>query len=84
MSYDKILALSNVILKDVKTNVTSDEYLKIMASLFSDRESYVKNIISAQIPALTYSEGKNINGVYYYTTDLTKAKKDFIDYIFNK
>ncbi|MNW17502.1 hypothetical protein D3C71_2167150 [compost metagenome] len=55
-----------------------------MASLFSDRESYVKNIISAQIPALTYSEGKNINGVYYYTTDLTKAKKDFIDYIFNK
>jgi len=41
-----------------------------------------KNMISAQVPAAEYSSGKFINGVYYFTTDYVKAKRDFVKYIY--
>lgn len=84
LPYDKILSISNTLLKDVKTNATSEEFMKLFAGLYPAKDVYSKNIILAQIPSVDYSLGKMINGVYYFTTDFNKAKQDFIEYIYNK
>lgn len=84
LSYNEILSLSDGFLKDVKTNITSDEYIKLIYTLFASKDQYAKNIISTQVPSTDYSQGKTINGTYYFVTDMTKAKQDFITYMYNK
>lgn len=84
MSYDKVLKLSDTVLKDIRTNITSDQILALLAKLYSDKDSYVKNVISAQVPSTTYSKGQYISGIYYFVADMTKAKQDFVDYMYNK
>ena len=84
MSKTKILSLADEILKLVKTNITSDEYMWLFTSLFPDMGSYVSNIISAQVPSTKYSSGQYISGVYYFVTDYDKAKSDFVEYLYKK
>lgn len=84
MSKEKILGLIDPILDKVKTNITSEEYMGIFANTFVDIKSYANNMISVQIPSTEYSKGEMISGVYYFVTDLNKAKKAFQEYIFNK
>lgn len=84
MSYNDLLALVDTILKDVKTNITSDEYIGLVAKLFKDKDAYTNNVISAQVPSTDYSSGETIGGIYYFVTDMSKAKKDFVEYIYNK
>ena len=84
MSYNKVLSLSDSILKDVKTNITSDEYISLLTSIFKDRNEYLKNITSTQIPSTDYAKSEMIGGIYYFVADMNKAKTDFVDYMFNK
>lgn len=84
MSKDKLLSLVDAVLKDVKTNITSDEYLGMFTNLFTDITTYANNVISAQIPSTDYSNGQMISGVYYFVSDMVKAKADFVEYIYNK
>lgn len=84
MPYDKVLSLSDSILKDVKTNITSDEYIALLASVFKDKDEYLKNVISAQVPSTDYAKGQMIGGIYYFVPDMDKSKADFVEYMYNK
>ncbi len=82
LGINDIMGVSDSILSEVKTNINVTEYMGIMSKIISEKNTYLKNIVSAQIPAVDYSEGKMINSVYYFTTDYVKAKADFIKYIY--
>ncbi len=79
-----ILGASDSILKEVKTNINVTSYIGTLTDIIGDKSTYLGNMVSAQVPAADYSVSKTINGVYYYTTDYTKAKADFIKYIYGK
>lgn len=84
MSYDKLLSMSDQVLKNIETNITSEEYMMLFTNLFKDKDKYSANVISTQIPSVKYSYDKTIDGIYYFATDYIKAKADFADYLFNK
>lgn len=74
---NEILSLSDDFLKEIKTNVNINEYLGVLASMASNVGEYTGNIISKQIPSTEYSSDRMIKGVYYFVSDLEKAKQDF-------
>ena len=80
----EISRFCDIFLPQVKTNMNVTSYLDDVAVALTQKDSYLKNIFSVQIPSLNYSKGQMINGVYYFTTDINKAKGDFIEYIYNK
>lgn len=80
----EISRFCDIFLPQVKTNMDVMGYLDDVAVALTQKDSYLKNIYSVQIPSLDYSKGQMINGVYYFTTDLNKAKSEFIEYIYNK
>jgi len=82
LSNDGILDISDSILSEVKTNINVTEYMGILTSIVSEKNIYLKNMTSNQVPGAEYSVGKMINGVYYFTTDYIKAKSDFVKYIY--
>lgn len=84
MDTTKVLSLANEFLKQVKTNLNMSDYIGIGTDITSNKEKYLSNIVSEQVPSLEYSEGKYINGIYYFTTDLEKAKRDFYKYLYEE
>lgn len=79
-----IMGISDSLLKEVKTNIKVAEYFGTLSKLAVDKDKYLNNMVSSQIPAAQYSAGKTINKIYYFTTDLTKAKEDFIKKIYGE
>lgn len=79
-----LIKASDSILKEVKTNVNITDYIGSLLSTISNKDTYIANMVSAQVPAADYSNGKIINGTYYFTTNYDKAKADFIKYIYGK
>ncbi|MDO4282238.1 MAG: LCP family protein [Clostridia bacterium] len=84
MDTTTILSLTSDFLKQVKTNVDISEYISLGTTIIGDKNEYLQNIISIQVPSTDYSEGKYIDGIYYFTTDLERAKKDFYTYLYEK
>jgi LCP family protein required for cell wall assembly len=80
----EILNVSDTVLEEVKTNINIAGYIGSLLNVVSNKNEYLKNMVSAQIPAAEYSEGKTIRGVYYFTTDYIDAKNDFIKNIYGK
>ena len=83
MDETKILSVIQDFLKEVKTNIDVTSYLGLMTSIISDKNTYLKNIISVQIPTEDYGEGKMIDGVYYFVGDLNKCKEEFVKYLYD-
>ena len=64
-------------------NATS--YMGLLSDILLNKNTYLKNIISTQIPKESYAESKWIDGIYYYVpTDEQKMKEDMWDYIYLK
>ncbi|MEG1204725.1 MAG: LCP family protein [Clostridia bacterium] len=80
----KILSISDEFFTQIRTNLSIVDYMQCLTSVMFNKDTYMKNIVSVQIPSNDYSEGKMIRGVYYYATDINKAKKEFIKYIYEK
>lgn len=80
----EIATLSDSILKEVKTNINVAEYLGIVPSVVFNKNEYIKNIESVQIPSTDYAKGQMIKGIYYFVPDVDKTKSDFIKYLYNK
>lgn len=80
----EILNISDVVLDEVKTNINITGYIGSLLNVVSNKNQYLSNMVSAQIPSAEYSEGKTIKGVYYFTTDYTDAKNDFIKKIYGE
>jgi LCP family protein required for cell wall assembly len=84
MEKTKILSLVDSFLSEVKTNINVTSYMGVLTSVIANKDSYVSNIVSTQIPSTDYGKGQTIGGVYYFVGDLAKSKSDFIEYIYKK
>lgn len=83
-SFGEIVELVDIFLKQVRTNINVTDYLGMGASVFTNMNDYMSNIISAQVPSTDYGKGDYIDGIYYFVADLNICKKDMYDYIYNK
>lgn len=83
MDETKILSLVDVFLKEVKTNVNVTSYLGLLTSVISNKDEYLNNIISAQIPSEGYASGQMIDGIYYFVADLSRCKQEFVKYLYD-
>ena len=79
---DEILALSDSLLVNVTTNMDINKYKSLFKEVAGDRQSYLKNISSVQIPAEEYGYPYWLDGIYYYNFDMSRAKADFIYYYY--
>lgn len=79
---DEILALSDSLLVNVTTNMDINKYKSLFKEVAGDRQSYLKNISSVQIPAEEYGYPYWLDGIYYYNFDMNRAKADFIYYYY--
>ena len=84
MGSKKIFSLIDTFLSQVKTNINVASYTGTITDVIANMGEYTKNVISTQIPATGYSAGQTIDGVYYYVTDLQKAKEEFVTYLYEK
>lgn len=76
LGIEDILTLSEDFLKEVRTNININEYIPALISIILEKDYYIENVISKQIPDISYSKSKMINGIYYFTTDYTLAKQE--------
>ncbi len=76
-------AIDNI-LPEVKTNINVASYTGTLTKVMGDKDAYLKNMVSSQVPSAEYSGGKTINSIYYYVTDMVKAKQDFIKKIYGE
>lgn len=79
---DEILALSDSLLVNITTNMDMNKYKALFKEVAGDRQSYLKNISSVQIPAEEYGYPYWLDGIYYYNFDMNRAKADFIYYYY--
>lgn len=84
MDFAKMLDVANGMTYDVKTNINVPSYIPLATEMFADKDKYLRNILSVQVPDNSYSSGQMIGGVYYFTTDYEKAKQDFLKYIYEQ
>ena len=85
MNSSTIMSLvSNSFLKEVKTNVNFTNYVGLLTSVVANKNSYLKNIISVQIPSTDYGYDKYVDGIYYFGFDIEMAKQDMYKYIYEK
>lgn len=80
----EILKLSDELLPLVKTNINITNYIGILTDVLKDREHYLSNINSSQVPADDYAESQIIRGVYYYIADMEKATTQLYDVLYGK
>lgn len=76
--------VSDSILSEVKTNVDITKYMSLAINAMTNKDKYLDNIVLTQVPAASYSKDKTIDGIYYFSTDYTKAKADFVKYIYGE
>ncbi len=82
MGIESILSLSDNFLKEVKTNINVNEYIPLFISVLINKNEYMGNIKSKQIPEVKYSKDKMIKGVYYFVPDMSLAKQDFYETLY--
>lgn len=84
LDIDKILDLSDTFLKEVRTNINITKYIGLLTSVVSNKNEYLNNITSVQIPSTEYASGQMIDGIYYFVSDLEKAKSEMYKYIYEQ
>ena len=84
LDINKILSLSDDFLKEVKTNINITDYIGLLTSVVSNKNEYLNNITSVQIPSTEYASGQMIDSIYYFVSDLEKAKSEMYKYIYEQ
>lgn len=85
MNKSTLLSLvSDSFLSQVKTNVNVTSYIGLLTDVLKNKESYLGNIISTQVPSTDYGYDKYVDGVYHFGFDLELAKEELYEYIYEK
>ena len=82
LEINQILALSDEFLKEVKTNINVTSYIGLLTSIISNKNEYLSNITSTQVPSSEYAKGQMIDGIYYFVSDMEKAKNDLYNILY--
>lgn len=78
----EISRIVDLILEQVTTNINVAKYTAMLPEFIANRDMYLNNITSVMLPGLDYSNEILENGAYLYVTDMDKAKRDFIKYMY--
>lgn len=78
----EISKIIDMILAQVTTNVNVAKYTTKLPEFIANKDTYLNNVTSVMVPAVEYSKEIMENGAYIYVTDVEKAKKDFIKYMY--
>ena len=78
----EISRIIDLILEQVTTNINVGKYMGMLPELVANKDAYLNNLTSVMIPKNEYSEEILENGTFLYVTNLEKAKKDFIHYMY--
>ena len=78
----EISRIMDLILEQVTTNINVGKYIGMLPEFVANKDAYLNNLTSVMIPKNEYSEEILENGTFLYVTDLEKAKKDFIHYMY--
>jgi LCP family protein required for cell wall assembly len=76
--------ITNDFFKEVKTNVDMTKYTYLFADIILNKNKYLENITSVQVPSTEYGYDKYIYGTYYYCFDDDTAKADLYNQIYGK
>ena len=64
MDAGKISNLIDTFFREITTNINISDYLGIIGEIVLNKDIYLKNVISAQVPNKEYAEGQYIQGIY--------------------
>lgn len=85
MSIGEISDMLDVFLKEVTTNINVSDYIGTITEVLMNKDTYLNNIISVQVPSKDYATGQYIKGIYYFVpSDTERMKQDMIDYLYRK
>lgn len=85
MSIGEISDMLDVFLKEVTTNINVSDYIGTITEVLMNKDTYLNNIISVQVPSKDYATGQYIKGIYYFVpSDTERMKQDMIDYLYKK
>lgn len=79
MKKTNYIRLINELLPNVKTSMSSTDLISLATDMLSTGTTTLDQI---KFPLDNNSDGKTINGVYYYVTNLESTKKAMQDYIY--
>lgn len=85
MSIGEISDMLDIFLKEVTTNINVTDYIGTITEVLMNKDTYLNNIISVQVPSKDYATGQYIDGIYYFVpSDTERMKQDMIDYLYKK
>ena len=85
MSLSQIWDMLDVFLQEVTTNINVIDYVGTITDVFMNKDEYLNNIISAQVPSKDYATGQYIDEIYYFVpSDVERMKQDMIEYLYKK
>lgn len=78
----EISKIIDLILDQVTTNINVAKYTTMLPEFIANKDEYLMNITSVMLPGLDYSKEIIERGVYIYVTDIDRAKREFIKYMY--
>lgn len=81
-SPSEISKIMDMILSQVTTNVDVAKYSAMLPEFLANKDAYLNNIISVNIPEFSEGKEKMVNGVYLFEADIETCKKKFIKYMY--
>ena len=78
----EISRIIDLVLLQITTNIDLAKYMPLIPEFIANKNMYLYNIISVMIPKVEYSKEILERGAYIYVTDVEKAKRDFIKYMY--
>lgn len=78
----EISRIIDLVLLQITTNIDLAKYMPLIPEFIANKDAYLSNIVSVMIPKVEYSKEILERGAYIYVTDVEKAKRDFIKYMY--
>lgn len=78
----EISRIIDLVLLQITTNIDLAKYMPLIPEFIANKDTYLSNIVSVMIPKVEYSKEILERGSYIYVTDVEKAKRDFIKYMY--
>lgn len=78
----EISRIIDLVLLQITTNIDLAKYMPLIPEFIANKNAYLSNIVSVMIPKVEYSKEILERGAYIYVTDIEKAKRDFIKYMY--
>lgn len=78
----EISRIIDLVLLQITTNIDLAKYMPLIPEFITNKDAYLSNIVSVMIPKVEYSKEILERGAYIYVTDVEKAKRDFIKYMY--